>query len=124
VLLLLERVHRRPETVVSVRHQLVLGDQPPKRLLHEVVAFLDVVEDLPSEDEVAAVDPHVRIRDVVDLRHRVVLGDLRDVEVVGRARGDEECGLVGGGQHLDHVWNRGVGQRVAVVRQEDLVVPM
>jgi len=28
--------------------------KPPERLLHEVVAFLDVVEDLPPEDEVAA----------------------------------------------------------------------
>src|SRR5689334_25255233 len=66
VLDVLEGVHRRPESVVLVGHQLVLLDQPPERLLDQLLARPDVVEDLTPEEEVAAVDPDIRRPHVVD----------------------------------------------------------
>src|SRR5262245_48846063 len=61
----LERVHRAPEARVLVRQQLALRDQPAERLLDEILAVLDVVEDLLPEDEEAPVGPDVRPTDVV-----------------------------------------------------------
>src|SRR5262249_39980120 len=57
LLLILERVHRRPESRVLVREELVRSAETPERLLDQVFALLDVVEDLGAEDEVATVDP-------------------------------------------------------------------
>src|SRR4051812_43356358 len=45
LLLILERVHRLPEAVVLVRHQLTLLDQPVERLVHELLALIHVIED-------------------------------------------------------------------------------
>src|SRR5215813_1866618 len=52
----LRRVHRHPETVVRVREQLVLLHESAERLLDELFAFLDVVEDLTAEREEPGVD--------------------------------------------------------------------
>ena len=41
--------------------QLALLDQPLERLDHQLLALVDVVEDLVAEDEVAAVDPDVGV---------------------------------------------------------------
>src|SRR5262245_10083421 len=51
-LLVLERVHARPEAAVLVRHELVLADQPRERLEHEFLALVQMVEDRLLEDEV------------------------------------------------------------------------
>src|SRR5690348_3046313 len=61
----LHRVHRRPEAVIWIGDQLALFDQAVERLLYEVLAFFDEVEDLPAEDEVAGVDPDPALGDVL-----------------------------------------------------------
>ena len=58
-LLVLERVHRRPEALVALGQQLPGGEQSMERLLHEVLAGPQLVEDLRAQHEVAAVDPDV-----------------------------------------------------------------
>ena len=88
-LLLLQRVHRRPEAVVAVREQLVGRGQPVERLLDEVLTGVQLVEELGAHDEVAAVDPDVRPRDVAHLAHAAVVVDRDDVEAVVRAHGEE-----------------------------------
>src|SRR6185369_13780791 len=59
-LTILERVHRLPETVVAIGHQLILPKQSPERLGHQLLTRADVVEYLPLEDEESAVDAQVR----------------------------------------------------------------
>ena len=58
LLLLLERVHA-PEAVVPVAEELALLDEPGERFEHQLLAGLDVVEDLLAEHEEAAVDQQV-----------------------------------------------------------------
>ena len=67
---LLERVHAGPEAVVRVGDQLSLRGQPLERLLHEVLALADVVEDLAAQHEEAAVDAHADVPDVADAAAR------------------------------------------------------
>ena len=55
----LDRVHRAEEALVGERDDLATWDQPRERLLDELVAGLDPVEELAPAHEEAAVDPHV-----------------------------------------------------------------
>src|SRR5262245_36026428 len=53
-LLVLERVHRAPETFMLEGKQLIGFDQPPERCLDQLFAVLEVVEDLGTQDEETA----------------------------------------------------------------------
>ena len=69
-------------------------DQALDRLLDQLLALLDVVEDLPAHDHVAAVDPDVGDAHVVDPLHQAVVARGDDVEGVGRLDGQERGQLV------------------------------
>src|SRR5204863_9800831 len=56
VLLVLECVHRRSKTVVSMCSQLTGPDQALKRLLHQLFPRAHVVKDLAPKQEEPAVD--------------------------------------------------------------------
>ena len=60
VLLVLDRVHRRPEAVVGDTRSCSPSAGETRGLVHDVLAGLQLVEDLRPEDEEASVDPHVR----------------------------------------------------------------
>src|SRR5262245_24080774 len=53
----LQRVHGAEETRVPVGDELAVLDQPVEGLIHQLFAFLDVVEDAVAEDEEAGVYP-------------------------------------------------------------------
>ena len=53
-------IHRPPEALVFVGHELAVFHQATEGLQDELFAFFDVVEDLVSEDEISAVDPDPR----------------------------------------------------------------
>src|SRR4051795_12577137 len=53
-ILLLQRVHRRPEALVAVRDQPARGDQPAERLLDELLTLLEGVEDAVGGDQLRA----------------------------------------------------------------------
>src|ERR1035441_1600683 len=66
LLLIFERVHAGPETVVGVTNQLLLFDQSMERLLYQFFFLANVIEDFLLEDEIASVNPHASIIDGVD----------------------------------------------------------
>src|SRR5688572_2152572 len=49
-LLVLERVHRRPEAVVTLGQDLLVLHEPRERLVDQVLARSDVVDDLGAHD--------------------------------------------------------------------------
>jgi hypothetical protein len=53
-------VHRPPEALVFVGHELAVFHQASEGLQDELFAFFDVIEDFVSEDEISAVDPDPR----------------------------------------------------------------
>src|SRR5215472_3919631 len=58
-LLVLQRIHRTPETFVPEGHKLVGFNQTTERCLDQLIAFAHVIEYLAAEDEEAAVDPEI-----------------------------------------------------------------
>src|SRR5690606_23489215 len=95
-LLLLERVHARPEAVVAVAHQLAVLHEAVDRLaLPAARVAVDVVDGLRLEDEEAAVDPALALlrllvevldpvaleRQVAEARRRADGRDGRDAPV-------------------------------------------
>src|SRR3989449_7314967 len=117
-LLVPERVHGLPEPVVAVRQQLILGEEPLKRIHHEVLAVPQVVEDLRAKNEEAAVDAQAGLPDVLDARHLPVV--LRHDKVIAQLRPDAEEARdpVAPPEMLKLRRERQVGETVAVVREE------
>ena len=66
--------------------QLVGLDEAPEGLLDEIFSCVQVVEHVAAEDEESAVDPDVRLRDVLDAVHEAILHRANSVERVGLGR--------------------------------------
>ena len=56
-----ERIHRPPKSIVLVRHQTPLPDQPIERFKHKLFPVADVIEDLVTENEISPIDPDFRL---------------------------------------------------------------
>src|SRR3954453_16685758 len=119
--LLLERVHRRPEALVAIRDQLARRDQPAERLLDELLTLLEVVEDVVAEDQVAAVDPQGAVVHRPDAGDRPVRVRLEDVGGEARLDGEHAGDLALALDALDARLERRVRDLVAVVGQEGLL---
>src|SRR5206468_12699572 len=83
LLLVLERVHAAPVTLVLVGQQLLLCDQPLERLLDQLLARLDVVEDFGAEGEEAPVNPDPGLADGPYFTNHVSVA-RHDVVALGR----------------------------------------
>ncbi len=121
-LLVLERVHRRPEPLVALSEDLPRRQQPLQRFLDEVLARAKLVEELPAEDEVAAVDPDVGPHHVAHGPNPPVRLHRDHVEAVVRAHREKarhRVLLPGAGDHPREI---GIRERVPVVGEEELVV--
>src|SRR3954453_3459816 len=119
--LLLQRVHRRPEALVAIRDQLARRDQPAERLLDELLTLLEVVEDVVAEDQVAAVDPQGAVVHRPDVGDRPVGVRLEDVGGEARLDGEHARDLALALDALDARLERRVRDLVAVVGQEGLL---
>src|SRR5262245_17566791 len=83
-LLVLERVHARPEPVVAIGEQLPFHDQAMEGFLDELLAVLDVAEDVLLEGEVTAVDQDTGVGDVADAGHDAVRLQRHDMKCLIR----------------------------------------
>ena len=119
---LLERVHRLPEAVVRDGEQAPVLGCPDAGVGDEVVALLEVVEDPLPEDEEPPVDAHGQVGRGLEARDAVVLVGDDDVEGARRADGQQGPDRVRRRQGRDHLVHRGVGEHVAVVGEEHLVL--
>src|SRR5690242_1606387 len=119
---ILEGIDAAPEALVVVRHQLALGDEALERRLDQLLAGLDVVEDLAAEDEVAAVDPRIGADDVVDAEHGPVGSARHEMEAVVRAYREEGAGAAALHELVDQGGQRKIGEAVAVIRKEYLLL--
>src|SRR5262249_53417967 len=121
-LLVLEGVHAGPEAVVPVRDELPAFEEAPERLIQQLLAVLDVVEDALSESKVAAVDTEIRSIDVDDRRDQPI--SVRRDEVAGdiRLHVREAGGLAAPNELGQLSVERQVGEAVGIVREKDFVV--
>src|SRR5688500_5012412 len=114
-LALLEGVHAGPEAVVGIGDELPFGGQALERLLDEILAGADVIEDVLVEDEVPPVDAHPHVLDVADALHAAPVFRLHEVEAARRGDADEAGGGGPGSTEVDRVRDGHVAQPVAVV---------
>src|SRR5262245_27660331 len=84
-LLVLEGVHARPESLVAVRDELLQTDEALEGLLDELLALLQVIEDLPLEGEESAVDPEIGTADVADVLDEAIAAERDGVEALAGA---------------------------------------
>src|SRR6476659_8046608 len=120
-LLVLQRVHRAPETFMLEGKQLIGLDQPPERRLDQLIAILEVIEDLRAEDEEAAIDPQIGIlgsAQAVDLAARLHIDEM---QAEGRAHREETGDLAACLEGLNHGREIDVGEAVAVIGEEHLL---
>src|SRR5713101_777415 len=115
VLLVLERVHRGPEPIVVVGDQLPLLDQPTERPVDQLFPVPEVAEDVALEDEVASVDPNRTLVHVLDPGHAVPVTQRDDVETEVGPDADETGDRVVATKVFELIWQREVGETVAVV---------
>src|SRR5438034_4823221 len=80
--LVLERVHRAPKSAVSIDRQQSFLDEPVEWLRHELIALLDVAEDLFAQHEIAAVDQELLVRATSDTRREAIRRSVERVEAV------------------------------------------
>src|SRR4026209_453273 len=88
-LLVLERIHRRPEPLIAIPSQPSESDQSLERLLDEFFAVLHGVEDLTLEHEEPAIDQNSGIADVANVPDPVSLTERHDVEALAGADAEE-----------------------------------
>src|SRR6185503_2438047 len=121
-LLLLERVHTRPEPVVAVRDQLLLADQALEGLIDELFAVLDVIENLTLEGKKAAIDPEICAAHVTNVTDERVVVQRNRMEALTRAHAEEAGDFVLPAELLDVLRQVEIREAIAVVGEEHLVV--
>src|SRR5580700_7244912 len=82
MLLVLKRVHARPEAVMVISDQLLLQNEAIKRLVDEFLAGLHVVEYPAAENEITAVDQHAAIVDGVNSRYEIRAATMERYHVI------------------------------------------
>src|SRR3989475_1836233 len=117
-LLVLERVHRRPEPIVAVGQQLVLGEEPLERVRHEVFAVPQVVEDLALENVIPTVDAQTGLRGLPNARDLAAGSRYHEVIAQMRLHAEKARDPAVSSEMLEFRRQRQVGQAVGVVREE------
>src|SRR5215470_10061158 len=72
-LFVLQCVHARPKSAMPIRSQLLQTNQSLEGLFDELLALLEIVEDLPLEGEEPAIDPQVGTTDMADVPDQAVV---------------------------------------------------
>src|SRR5262249_28737519 len=97
-----ESVHGAPKAFVTLSHELATIDKALEGLHDQLIALLDVVEYLLSEDEVAAVDPYSGILTRAHSPHDSALVEVGQMKGDRRVHGDETSDLTASLEATDH----------------------
>src|SRR5215472_4328666 len=79
MLLVLEGVHASPEAIVLISDELLFGDEAPEWLVDEFFAFLQVLENIFFENEVAAINAHGALGNIFDIGNQVAAVEGNEV---------------------------------------------
>src|SRR6185437_7423708 len=110
-----------PEAAVGVGEHPALLREGGAGVADEVAVLRDVVEDLRTEDEVAAVLPQLHLGQRADGGDAVVLADGDAVERRLGRHGHQRPDGIARLEDVDHVVERQVGEDVGVVGEEHLL---
>src|SRR5262249_42025072 len=88
-----QRIHRSPETLILVGHEVPAFDQTIEWLEHQLFTFSYVIEDFVAENEVAAVDPNLGFLTRTQTLHGALLVKFGKMEGDRRGDGDKTTDL-------------------------------
>src|SRR2546425_60853 len=120
--LVFKRVHGREEALVRIRQELLSRNQTLEGFNHEFLAIMDMIEDLPTQHKVAAIDAEIGIGDRLDVADHTVGTQSDRVVAEVRLYGEEARGLAAPLEHIDELGQAHVSEAVAVIREEDLFI--
>src|SRR5262245_14923271 len=84
-------VHALPEARVPIGYQLPFARRAPERFAFERAVVVQVVEDLPVENEEATVDPVGDDRLFFEIRHGALVVEFQQAEIPARVDGGESA---------------------------------
>ena len=92
-----------------------------KRLHNQLLARLDVVEDLLSEYEKASIDPNIGFPHALDAFYRIARLKLYNMEALRGLRAQEAGNLPALGNAVDQFGKRAIGQAIRVIGEEHVL---
>src|SRR5262245_41698944 len=110
-----QRVHRAPETVIFVGHEVPALNQTGEWLKHQLFTFSDVIEDFIAENKVAAVDPNLGFLTRSQTLNGALLVKFGKMEADWRVNGDKTTDFTARLDTINHVRQCRVGRTIAVV---------
>src|SRR5262245_43867934 len=117
-----EGVHRTPETLIFIGHEMAACDQTFEGLMHQFLALPNEVEDLVAENKKPSVDPDLGLLARTQPLDRTTRIKLRQMEADRRMNGDKAADLSALLEHIDHHVQRGITQPIAVVGEKYLFI--
>ena len=79
LLLVLERIHRRKETVIFVSGQLLYLNQTPKRFNDKLFSRPHISEYFPLQHKKSPIDAHAGLRQLLNFGDEAIRTGLRDM---------------------------------------------
>jgi hypothetical protein len=122
LLLILERIHRREETVVLISDQLLFFHQTLKGLEHKLLAIAYVPKNIALQNEHSAIDTDAAAREFLDVGDEPIGPRLDDVIAEIRLHADKSRNLVVLAREIEIGRKRQIRQAVAIIRQKQLVI--
>jgi hypothetical protein len=107
---------------VRIGDDLSTRDQPGERLVSELVAGLDEVHDLATEDEEATVDPDIRLAHVGQADERAVSRRVYEMSVELGFHRQKQRDLPAVDRRVDDCVEASVGEAVSVGSKKDFFV--
>src|SRR5215831_3099643 len=111
-----ESIHRPPEALILIGHEMPAFDQAIEGLKHQLFARSDIIEDLVAKHEIATVDPDLGLVTRAQSLHGTLLIKFRKMEADRRMNGEKAADLPTLLEAIDHVRQWRVCQSVAIVR--------
>ena len=100
----------------------LIFDEPIEWLDHELFAISNVIENFIAKNEIAAIDPDVRLLAGPNPLHATVQVEFGKMEADRRMDRDEAADLAALFEPRDHLWQRRISERVTVVSEKDFLV--
>src|SRR5262245_34899215 len=114
-LLISQRIHRTPESLIFISDEFLSLDQPIKRLQDQFLAVTYIIKNFLAEDEVPTIDPSLRFRVRTKSPYHPILVKFGQMEIEWRAHGNETPDLAAVLEKVDHVRQSHISQAVAIV---------
>ena len=122
MLLFLEGIHARPKAFVGIGNELLLRNQPMKRLINKVFPFLDVIEYLTPKNKEPAIDEISRAGNMRDFFDHPVGLKRHAMKAGCRSNSHKTGDLPARDKMVDLLRQDQIGQSIGIIGQKDIII--